>query len=70
MTEGLPSRRLGVVAQAAATTRRDDKDPYVADKPERRLVPVAFPAQIPLEGGCDCNTPRPLLVSLLRRIGW
>jgi hypothetical protein len=51
LTESLPIRRLGVVTQATATIRRDDKDPYAADKPERRPMPVTFPAQIPFEGG-------------------
>ena len=51
LTEGLPIRRLGVVTQATVSIRRDDTDPYAASKPERRLLPVIFPAQIPLEGG-------------------
>ena len=51
LTEGLPIRRLGVVTQATVSIRRDDTDPYAGDKPERRLMPVIFPAQIPLEGG-------------------
>ena len=51
LTEGLPIRRLGFVTQATVSIRRDDTDPYAVDKPERRLLPVTFPAQIPLEGG-------------------
>ena len=51
LTEGLSIRRLGVVTQATVSIRRDDTDPYAVDKPERRLMPVIFPAQIPLEGG-------------------
>ncbi|MBO2009903.1 hypothetical protein [Hymenobacter negativus] len=51
LTEGLPIRRLGIVAQATATIWRDDNDPQAATKPESYLVPVTFPAQIPLEGG-------------------
>lgn len=51
LTEGLPIRRLGVVTQATATIWRDDKDPYAIDKPEFHLVPVTFPAEIPMEGG-------------------
>ena len=51
LTEGLPIHRLGIVAQATATIRRDDKDPYAVDKPERRPMSVTFPAQIPFEGG-------------------
>lgn len=51
LTEGLPIRCLGTVTQATATIWRDDTDPYAADKPEGRQVPVTFPAQIPLEGG-------------------
>ena len=51
LTEGLPIRRLGLVTQATASIRRDDTDPYAADKPERRLIPVTFPARIPFEGG-------------------
>ena len=51
LTEGLSIRRLGIVTQATVSIRRDDTDPYAVDKPERRLLPVTFPAQIPLEGG-------------------
>jgi len=51
LTEGLLIRHLGIVTQATATIRRDDKDPYAFDKPERRAMPVTLPAQIPLEGG-------------------
>jgi hypothetical protein len=51
LTEGLPIRRLGVVTQATATIWRDDKDPYAVGKPEFHLVPVTFPAEVPMEGG-------------------
>ena len=51
LTEGLPIRCLGTVTQATATILRDDTDPYAADKPEGRQVPVTFPARIPFEGG-------------------
>lgn len=51
LTEGLSIRRLGVVTQATATIWRDDNDPYAVDKPEGRLMPITFPAQIPMEGG-------------------
>jgi len=51
LTEGLPIRRLGVVTQATATIWRDDTDPYVVDKPEFHLVPITFPAEVPMEGG-------------------
>ena len=51
LTEGLSIRRLGVVTQATATIWRDDNDPYAVGKPEFHLVPVTFPAEIPLEGG-------------------
>ena len=51
LTEGLPIRRLGIVTQATASIRRDDTAPYATNKPERQLIPVTFPAQIPLEGG-------------------
>jgi hypothetical protein len=51
LTEGLTIRRLGIVAQATATIRRDDKNPYAVDKPERWPMPITFPAQIPFEGG-------------------
>lgn len=51
LTESLPIRRLGVVTQATATIWRDERDPYAVDKPEFHLVPVTFPAQIPMEGG-------------------
>ena len=51
LTEGLPIRHLGIVTQATATIWRDDTNPYAADKPESRQVPVTFPTRIPLEGG-------------------
>jgi hypothetical protein len=51
LTEGLPIRRLGIVTQATATIWRDDNDPYAVDKPEFNLVPVTFPAEVPMEGG-------------------
>ena len=51
LTEGLPIRRLGVVTQATATIWRDDNDPYATNKPEFHLVPVTFPAEVPMEGG-------------------
>jgi hypothetical protein len=51
LTEGLPIRRLGTVTQATATIWRDDNDPYAIGKPEFHLVPVTFPAEIPMEGG-------------------
>ena len=51
LTEGLPIRRLGAVTQATATIWRDDKDPYAVGKPEFHLVPVTFPAEVPMEGG-------------------
>ena len=51
LTEGLPIRRLGIVTEATVSIRRDDTAPCAGDKPERRLIPVTFPAQIPLEGG-------------------
>jgi hypothetical protein len=51
LTEGLPIRRLGIVTQATATIWRDDNDPYAVGKPEFHLVPVTFPAEVPIEGG-------------------
>ena len=51
LTAGLPIRRLGTVIQATVSIRRDDTAPHAAGKPERRQIPVTFPAQIPLEGG-------------------
>lgn len=51
LTEGLPIRRLGAVTQATATIWRDDKDPYAVGKPEFHLVPITFPAEVPMEGG-------------------
>ena len=51
LTEGLPIRRLGIVTQATATIWRDDTDPYAAAKPENHLVPVTFPAEVPIKGG-------------------
>ena len=51
LTEGLPIRRLGIVTEATVSIRRDDTAPHAAGKPERRQIPVTFPAQIPLEGG-------------------
>jgi len=51
LTEGLPIRRLGIVTRATATIWRDDNDPYAVDKPEFHLVPVIFPAEVPMEGG-------------------
>ncbi|HEX8327874.1 MAG TPA: hypothetical protein VF629_10060 [Hymenobacter sp.] len=50
LTEGLPIRRLGIVPRATATIWRDDNDPYAAGKSEYRLVPVTFPAEVPMEG--------------------
>lgn len=50
LTEGLPIRRLGIVTQATASIRRVN-DKSAAQLPERYLVPISFPAQIPMEGG-------------------
>jgi hypothetical protein len=51
LTEGLPIRHLGIVTQATATIWRDDNDPTQANEPEGRLLPITFPAQIPLGNG-------------------
>ena len=51
LTEGLPIRRLSGVTQATATIWRDDNDPAQAELPKGRLLPVTFPAQIPLGNG-------------------
>ncbi|GAA4056163.1 hypothetical protein GCM10022409_49320 [Hymenobacter glaciei] len=51
LTEGLLIRRLGFVTQATASIRRDNTDPYAVDKSKRLLIPLTFPAEIPLEGG-------------------
>jgi hypothetical protein len=51
LTEGLPIRRLGVVTQATASIRRVATHPATAQSPERYLVPVTFPTQIPMESG-------------------
>ena len=59
LTEGLPFRRIGVVTQATATIWRDDNDPYAVGKPEFHLVPIIFPAEIPMEGGWRLQHPSP-----------
>jgi hypothetical protein len=51
LTEGLPIRRLGGVTQATASIRRVNADSAAVQVPERYLVPVTFPDQIPMEGG-------------------
>ena len=51
LTEGLPIRRRGVVTQATATIRRADQEPGATTKPERLVIPLTFPAQIPMESG-------------------
>jgi hypothetical protein len=51
LTEGLPIRRRGVVSQATATIRRTDQKLGATTKSERLVIPLTFPAQIPMEGG-------------------
>jgi hypothetical protein len=51
LTEGLPICRIGGVTQATASIRRVNADSAAVQVPERYLVPVTFPDQIPMEGG-------------------
>jgi hypothetical protein len=51
LTEGLPIRRRGVVSQATAIIRRTDQELGATTESERLVIPLTFPAQIPLEAG-------------------
>ncbi|MBO2009902.1 hypothetical protein [Hymenobacter negativus] len=58
-TEGLPIRRLGVVNQATATIQRDDRKVHAGNKPGRLVIPLTFPAQIPLESSWQLQHASP-----------
>lgn len=51
LTEGLRIYRRGIVTQATATIQRTDNGPGAATKAGRLVIPLTFPAQIPLEAG-------------------
>ena len=51
LTEGLRIYRRGFVTQATATIRRTANGPGAATKAARLVIPLTFPAQIPLEAG-------------------
>jgi|GEM_PF-1875417 len=51
LTEGLPIRRRGIVTQATATIWRTDEELSATPKAERLVIPLTFPAQIPMEAG-------------------